>query len=535
MAMGGMARSFQRRWHYAAWAALFAFALFARDASAAPFTAEEQDGRIEIRFENLPLANAAINEAQNEIALKFSGPVPDGVFSALETTYPQWIAFSFSGYDSAVVRAARPVTFTAKADGSGFLLTLSASTASPAPETGGGGAVADPIEVQKARLLSESGEAGAARDAFGRLIAAHPRDAALRRAAGDAEMRAGNPADALSHYDAAMALSPDDASLRAARAQALRDIGSFIRGGTDWQFVEDADTQVQSDIEGRIHLGGGVAIAFEGESRSVEDDEVQVPEDGSLEAYDETRQRGEVALVYARDGFEVRAGATGQMGGDGGSEVGAVAALLRRTSDDEVELRATWREPWWETTSGIRYNGVRDGASLTYARRITPSLSANVGLRVARYGIDGDDDLARTWGFSAGLRKSWRAGRDTEISLGYGVDGDYVIARETRVDGFLQPYYPIDIDDSETHALDLSLGTMLAPGLRADAYAGFAYDRFGSNGPFGGLALTWSPTDNVDLTLSASHSAVSGRSGEEGAVTRAGASLTWRFAPPGNE
>jgi len=533
MAMGGMARSFQRRWHYAAGAALLSLALFARDALAAPFTAQEQEGRIEIRFENLPLANAAINEAQNEIALKFSAPVPDGVFSALETSYPQWIAFSFSGYDSAVVRASRPVTFKAVADGSGFVLTLATGSAVTAPE--GGGVSADPVEVQKARLLSEAGEAGAARAAFGRLIDMHPRDTALRRAAGDAEMRAGNPADALSHYDAAIALSPDDASLRAARAQALRDIGSFIRGGTDWQFVEDADTQVQSDVEGRIHLGGGVSIAFSGENRIVEDYEVQAPVDGSLQPYDDTRQRGEVSLVYARDGFEVRAGATGQIGGEGGSEVGAVAALLRRTPDDEVELRATWREPWWETTSGIRFNGVRDGASLTYARQITPSLSAHAGLRIARYGIDGEDDVARTWGFSAGLRKTWRAGRETEVSLGYGVDGDYLIARETRLDGFLQPYYPIDIDDSETHALDLSLGTLLAPGLRADAYAGFAYDRFGSNGPFGGLALTWSPGDNVDLTLSASHSAVSGRSGEEGAVTRAGASLTWRFAPPGNE
>lgn len=530
--MGGMARILQRGWQVAVWAMLITLGLFARDADAAPFTAQENANGIEIRFENLPLANAAINEAQNEIALKFSTPVPDGIFSALETSYPQWIAFSFSGYDSAVVRSSRPVSFTAREDGNGFVLTLSTDGATTVPETG---AVADPVEVQKARLLSETGQAGAARDAFGRLIATYPRDAALRRAAGDAEMRAGNPSAALSHYDAAMELSPEDASLRAARAQALRDIGSFIRVGSDWQFVEDADTQVQSDVEGRIHLGGGVSIAFEGENRSVEDDAVQVPADGSLEAYDDTRQRGEVSLVYARDGIELRAGATGQVGGEGGSDIGAVAALLRRTPDDEVELRAAWREPWWETTSGIRYNGVRDGASLTYSRRITPSVSAHAGLRIARYGIDGEDDLARTWGFSAGLRKTWNVGRDTEVSLGYGVDGDYVIARETRLDGFLQPYSPIDIEDSETHALDLSLGALLAPGLRTDAYAGFAYDRFGSNGPFGGIALTWSPSDNVDLTLSASHSAVSGRAGEEGAVTRAGASLTWRFAPSGNE
>ena len=73
------------------------------------FTVERSSPDAVIHFAGIALKDARTDPAKNEIVLTFDGQADRAVFDQLETALPGWVDNAYSGYDSAVIRAARPV------------------------------------------------------------------------------------------------------------------------------------------------------------------------------------------------------------------------------------------------------------------------------------------------------------------------------------------------------------------------------------------------------------------------------------------
>jgi tetratricopeptide (TPR) repeat protein len=104
-----------------------------------------------------------------------------------------------------------------------FVLASPARAAAPAP--------ASPAADARARY--DEGRYDEAADAFGKLAAAAPRDAALQYDLGDANFKAGRLGRAIASFERAFALDPRDSDIRFNLAFALRRAGEdFVPSGT---------------------------------------------------------------------------------------------------------------------------------------------------------------------------------------------------------------------------------------------------------------------------------------------------------------
>src|SRR3569832_1098986 len=79
-------------------------------------------------------SSARADDAQNAVAVDCNGPVNDAAFVQLQEALPDWVEMAYAGYDNAVIRAKRPVTFMTKAESDGFSMRMvPRDAAAPAP------------------------------------------------------------------------------------------------------------------------------------------------------------------------------------------------------------------------------------------------------------------------------------------------------------------------------------------------------------------------------------------------------------------
>ena len=134
--------------------------------------------------------------------------------------------------------------------------------------------------------------------------------------------------------------------------------------------------------------------------------------------------------------------------------------------------------------------------------------------------------IADTVGASASLRYLADLG-GVWGGLGYEFNGDYLIDHRKYVGAAPTPYTPLGIRTFEVHALSGSLTAHPMKGLWLDAYGGYAIDRYGPDGYFGGGDLRYSMAPGWVLSVGGGYSRVSTRQGELGPETSARVKLSY--------
>ena len=470
-----------------------------------------------VKFRALKLASARQDAKMHEIALRFTGPVDEGLFLKLQNVLPDWVEFSFSGYDSAVIRAKRAVDFQTRTEEDGFSLRMV-----PAPGADEG---ERRVDLQAARLAAAEGEDEKAREMLARLHRDAPEDTDVLVTAAGLEAARGNDALAYSLYDRAAAQRPGDQMLAEQRNEAGRAASSYLALRPSYQTVEDGDEQIGVLTDGRVTFGHG-AVTFAAEYRRLKDDEIRHL-DGTVGPVDDDHGRGELGLSYTEGGWTIEGAVLGSEETFGGR-----AALTYRTSALRLGLAGAYHEPYWDLPEGLAFGGERDRVALSTQQNFGNGFGGALGVSYNRYGVSDDDDVGSTAGVEASL--SYFHDYDgLQLGLEYSLDAEYLQDIEERPDGFGGFFSPLPLGDREVHALSLSAGGRLTREMIASVYGGYAYDRYGADGPFGGIDLTFRPSDTFDLNLNASHSATTGRAGEDGAVTRVGVGIVVHFPPEG--
>jgi hypothetical protein len=462
----------------------YATASAAQDAPAdnSALTIISRSPTAEFRVHGVSLKSVRSDDAQNEVAFDFNGPVSDEIFARLKDELPEWIDLAYAGYDNAVIRAKRPATFLARTEADGFSMRIMPRDATaPSNAPGSEGVPSPPVAPVSSAV--------AGRDWH---IAPIARASAERPF--DAHLRAG--------YDT---LRTGDAAIVRIASQWRRDKAATLYT-TDGHFdvPVDGDIRLIGDVRGVV-VNAKAVRQLTGAVAPLNDHDVSGSAGISF-TLDGTRIAFEG--LYGRLGFGGRVGLRTDIGG----------WLLG--------FNAAYHEPYTDTAEAIALKGARDSSALFAAGQIFDGLWATGEAFAARYVIKGDQNVARTAGWHAGLRYEFAG---WPFSLTYDGDGEYIVDAHEVVGPAPSPFIPLSIRTRELHRFGVAFSDTWADSLWFDLYGGYAIDRYGKDGPYGGAALRFTPRPGFDIALNGRYSAAAERQGESGNVFSAGFSLTYAW------
>lgn len=309
------------------------------------------------------------------------------------------------------------------------------------------------------------------------------------------------------------------------------DTGNYARLSGDWRHYRDTQI-VTSDAAATLPVFRGISLIGEARNSWVQAKNVRRL-DGSVTNLTTNMVSGAAGFAAAiSDGSEFKAEALYGINGPGGR-----IGYFSNWRGGDFQMSAIYHETYTDSAEAIADHASRDEARIAVSQRIMPGLWGRAELRTTRYGVTGDANIAHTAGFDASLRYAQEIFGGLTAGLTYEVSGDYVFRRHEYLGLSPTPFRPLSIRTREIHAGSASLGVPLGLDLSANLYGGYAYDRYGDRGPFGGGEIRYQAAPGLELALSGSYTKVSKRQGVTGAETTAGLKLIYKlpaYGPPGS-
>lgn len=489
-------------------AALFACALLlvggtahAQNApSAQSFVVQRSNPDAVIRFQGLRLADAHTDPAKNEIILDFDRAPDPRVFDRLEQALPDWVDTARTGDRSAVIRATGPVTFMTARERGGFALRMVAQNRASRND----GYLRGQIGGSGGRVALNGPPPGPP--------ALRGPEYGFRRNEAVVVMMDEQPISLTQGIDSG---APDP------------QLGGFLTLSGQWRQPHRAHIY-EGELAGGLPLVDHQKLLFGVHDSDVVDYAVRRL-DGTTSAF-----RKNVLSAALGFGYEVGGAAgPGEIRGQalwGKNGWGGLLAYAERDGSNNWGASAEYHAPLNDTAEEVADHAELTRAQIGIAHRLIDNLWGQAVARVTRYGVKGDNAVARTAGATASLRYAVNLGR-VWAGIGYEFNGEYVYGHHdyALLGGGL--FTPLGIRNIEVHAMSGSLSAELWRGLWADTYGGYAINRYGRNGYFGGGDLRLALARGWMLTLSGGHTEVSTREGEVGPVTTANLKLIYNWDP----
>jgi hypothetical protein len=186
-------------------------------------------------------------------------------------------------------------------------------------------------------------------------------------------------------------------------------------------------------------------------------------------------------------------------------------------STGRLHLQVEYRRPFWEFVEGIAGYGTRDRAEFHRNQRLGRYLDARVTVAANRYGLNGDDNVARSAGLDGGLTFVFlRSNPFVAAEYAFDIENSRFVRPET-----------VPLVSREVHSAILSSQVRLSRHVVAEGYGGYSWDRLGGRGPFQGGRLTSGGPGRLGFQISYDRRLNSIATGQM--VHRAGAYIHWRF------
>jgi hypothetical protein len=468
---------------------------------------------------------AELTADRRELLLRFPQPIDAALGDTLPQLYPDLVDYVSTGYDQILIRGKRPLAFSLTPEGAaGNRLVLTAAPAGPAAAAAPGEAPPDLLRrLTLVRIEIQRGQIGQATMDLDTLTSRYGERPEILAARAELAETRGAWRQAAENFRRAGALDAGNEYYADAAQRTGQQGAPLARVDTDIAKVKHADRQVIT--VGRVQTGIGKMTDAGAilENRRLDTD-TALNLDGTSSPAHLERQRAEVYVSHSFDtGGTLRLAALA----DSAGTPGAAVSYAWRDARQETRIGTTYHRAYWELVSGILHDATQDSVELQHEHQFGDGWSGTLGVRYNRYGIAGDEDVARSGGLTGGLRKAFTLG-DIDMSAGYSFDGEYMDKQTSyrAADGTM--FRPLDIGTREIHSLDVTLADNLTDWLRMDLYGGYAYDRYNEGGPILGGSLALIGQQHFEAGLRASHAkALTRGSGDD--VTRAGAYAQWRF------
>lgn len=455
-----------------------------------------------------------------ELTLRFGKPIGEARVESIAERLGGWVEGVQHGYDSLLLVLAPDILADVRPERSGVRVTFSHAPR-VAARTTEDEAAERRLDYFRAVTMIEDGRTGEARTLITAMLERDPKDREAVELQAQVAERQGRWRDAVALYDRALALAPDSKPAADARRRLLREYGSQARLDYDVQHVKNADVQRVARLNGSLEIGGNSALRYVVERRTLDVDSAR-RSGGLLQPFHGQRLRGELSLLHDWDSLDqsrvslfaaqstLGVGVGHDLRGDGG----------------QTRLSFAVREPTYAFVEGIIDAGRRDRLSVLREQRLSDRWSFTLGGALNRYGLAGQEDLARSASLEGSLRYTLPLDRPI-ASLAYVLDAEYVGRRVERFDAAGAPYIPLPVARREVHSLQVAVEDSYDSGFRYGMQGGWSYDRFNKGGPFAAGQLAYELLDGLEAGVHASH-AISTARGTGSTVEAAGGYLLWR-------
>lgn len=441
-----------------------------------------------------------------------------------------WVEKARAGYDSMVVSAKPGYTLR--------FMPTSENTMQVVPMTYQQQALNPQLEMQReqdlrlqllyAQIEHQNGQDDAAERRIAALQQYYPNNPQLLTYAASLQSSAGNSADAVRLLNQAQNLAPENEDIIAIRNNVGKQgLNNFIKADYEHRSIGNSNEQIAT-LSGAVRATNNVELGFNYQHDWLNAKGVRRGRDGRIGSYNTERDRGELYAAWLMErGARAQASVYG-------NEDTAGAGLSYDFNNDlgRSGIFAEYHRPYWDFVEAVLEQTTRDRVGLRHYAQLNPTLSMGIETSLNRYNTREDDDVAKSGLFRLSLvqRLQEQTADQPYLGIGYGFDGEYMMgdrtSRSTAVSG--GSYYLLPIRTREVHFLSGIVQHDLTPSTHATLVGGWAWDRFGGNGPQVEGRLNQDITDTVEAGVRARYG-LDRNSGYDDDATNVGAHLMYKF------
>jgi hypothetical protein len=439
-----------------------------------------------------------------ELLLQFNRAIETPENTVLPEQLPLWIESVVLGFDTMLIRASRDVTYDVRAEGDALVIRLDTA---PAREPVSGPEAEEGelrLQILRAQLLTARRQHGLAQHLLEELIANHPGNVPALSNLAQLEQQIGRWRRSSGLLDRVLQIDPHNEEARELRSEVLAEHASRIRAEAEIKSVSAGRTEHISRFSAHALLKSDLRLGMAVDYNHTT---------SSSGIYN--RQRTE--LYLRRDfqrGSDIRLSGFGTRG-----QVGGGFRYSRTDYTGNFHAQAEYRRPFWEFLESIAGYGVRDRAEIHRNQRLDRMFDSRLTVALNRYGIDGNENIARSLAFDGGISRAVLHS-NPHLALEYSFDKESVRGLDPGT---------IPLVSREVHAASIMGQVRFTRRLAAEGFWGFVRDRLGEHaqGPVVGSRLTRAGSSRLGFQFWFERRRNSVATGQ--IVNRAGAHVYWRF------
>lgn len=463
-----------------------------------------------------------------EMKISFSQPI-EGQAPISGKEYA-WVENARAGYDSMVVSAKHgyALKFMPTAENSMEVVPMTYQQTVLNPQAELQREQDLRLQLLYAQIEHQNGEDEAAERRLAALQQYYPNNPQLLTYAASLQSSAGNSADALRLLNQAQTLAPENEDIANIRSSVGKQgLNNYFKADYEHRGIGDNSEHIGT-LSGAVRATNKLEVGFNIQRDWIDAENIRRGSDGRIGDYQTERDRGELYAAWLME-----RGARAQASLYANNDT-AGAGLSYDFNNDlgRTGLFAEYHRPYWDFVEAVYEHTNRDRIGARHYAQINPTLSMGLETSLNRYNTKVDEDVAKSALFRLSLvqRLQEQTSDRPFLGIGYGFDGEYMIgdrtARNTAVSG--GDYYLLPLRTREVHFLTGIVQHDITPSTHANIVGGWAWDRFGGNGPQIEGRLTQDITENVEAGVRARYG-LDRNSGYEGDATNVGAHLMYKF------
>jgi predicted Zn-dependent protease len=342
------------------------------------------------------------------------------------------------------------------------------------------------LQLLYARIEQESGQADKARQRLDALKYYYPNDPQLLSYEASLESARGNTQTAMNLIKQAQAVAPENEDL-SLQAQNIRNVGgntNYVKLDHEYRALGDNSEHITT-LSGVARNSTGIEVGFNAQNNFLQTDNTRHANDGRIDDYDVTRQRGE---LYIAQNYDSGARAQASVYANN-KDIGGGLSYAFNNPVGRTEVLGEYQRPYWDFVEAVYEHATRDRVGFKHFATLQPGTTLGLESSYNNYNIDEEDDVAQTILLRANVVHQLQAQTATQpyFGVGYGFDGEYLTGKPERgLDAGGQDYYLLPVRTREVHALTGIYRDNWTPQTQALVIGGVAYDRI--NGGFSPLA-----------------------------------------------
>lgn len=454
-----------------------------------------------------------------ELLIEFDGLAPE-TSQFFEEQPPAWMEGMNQGRESVLIQARAGTELRFRPTGKGIAVVAGlANIMSPDERRSREQDLR--LQLLYTQLELQDGETKQAKKRLEQLESHYPANPKLVGYHATVEQSTGNWPRALQLLEQAQQMQPYNEDFASLHARIQDDHPQEIKLDRTYRRIGNSDEN-RTSISAKVRPDHQTEMGIRVENNDVEASRVRRSSSGSIQTFETSRQRGELYMAHYFDNGDRLKGSLFANSDTGGA--GAYYAFNNPAGRTEVV--AEYQRPYWDFVEAVTENANRSRVGLRHQATLDERTSVYGEVYYNRYNIELEDNVAQSVLIRANITRRIRDENPT-VAVGYGFDGEYLTGEKRRDLANGDIYRTFPLVSREIHYPNVIVSDELTDDTRAEAVAGWAFDRLGAHGPQVSGQITHDITDDLEAQFRASYGLQTQDTDQN--VTQMGGHLRYKF------